>query len=166
VSHLKDDDLVLHYYGEDGSRLVAVERHLQSCAQCARAYEDLARTLNAVRAPEFVEPADDTLVIRQLIRERLNGELSPLDEREPAFAVQVGVITLAWLVPLVYPLAVRALFGSGQWAQRQVAFIPLVVLALIWACAGPALAVFALNHVADRGARRSTRVLVMRGEQV
>ena len=161
MSHLKDEDLVLHYYGEDGPRLVAIARHLRSCAQCARAYDDLAQTLNAVRPPEFVEPADDTLVIRQLIRERLSGQVSPLDVREPMFAAEASVIALVWLVPLVYPLALRALFGSGQWAQAQFAFVPLVVLALVWACAGPGLAVFALNRVADRGSRLSTRVLVM-----
>jgi succinate dehydrogenase/fumarate reductase cytochrome b subunit len=161
VSHLKDEDLVLHYYGEDGPRLVAAERHLQSCAQCARAYDDLAQTLNAVRPPEFVEPADDTLVIRQLIRERLSGHPSPLDEPESMFSAEAGVIALVWLVPLVYPLAIRGLFGSGQWAQTQSAFIPVVVLALMWACAGPFLAVFALNHVADPVARRSTRLLVI-----
>src|SRR6185295_13887069 len=58
VSHLSDDELVLHYYGEDGPRMVAVERHLRSCAQCARAYAGLTRTLNAVTPPELVEPAD------------------------------------------------------------------------------------------------------------
>jgi len=52
VSHLGDEELVLHYYGEDGPGLVAVERHLRTCAQCARAYEALARTLNAV-TPHF-----------------------------------------------------------------------------------------------------------------
>ena len=59
VSHLSDDELVLHYYGEDGPRLVAAERHLRSCAQCARTYETLARTLSAVTPPEFVEAVPD-----------------------------------------------------------------------------------------------------------
>lgn len=161
MSHLEDDDLVLHYYGEDGPRLVVVERHLRSCGRCAGAFDDLAQTLNAVRPPELVEPADDTLVIRQFIGERLRGQSLPLAAREPGFTAEWGVVGLAWLVPLVYPLALRALFGSGQWAQTQFAFIPLIALALMWACAGPFLAVFALNHVADRGARRSTRVLVI-----
>ena len=162
MSHLSDDDLVLHYYGEDGARIVDVERHLRSCAQCARGYEELARTLNAVTPPELVEPADDTLEIRQLIRDRLSGRVSPLVSSRPVLDQEAGVIALVWLVPLAYPWAVQALFSSGRWAQDHVAFVPLVALTLIWACAGPFLAVFALNRLAaDRGRERaSTRVLV------
>jgi len=68
VSHLKDDDLVLHYYGEAGPEMVTTARHLEGCAECARAYEALARTLGAVKPPEFVEVPDDTQAIRQLLR--------------------------------------------------------------------------------------------------
>src|SRR6185295_18410875 len=74
VSHLSDDDLVLRYYGEDGPRIVAAERHLRSCAHCAGAYETLARTLSAVIPPEFVEaPGVDLPAFRQLIRDRSKG---------------------------------------------------------------------------------------------
>src|SRR5215468_8810551 len=52
VKHLNDDDLVLHYYGEGGPDMVAVERHLQSCAQCTDAYDTLTRTLTVVTPPE------------------------------------------------------------------------------------------------------------------
>jgi len=161
VSHLSDDELVLHYYGEDGPRMVAVERHLRSCAQCARAYAGLTRTLNAVTPPELVEPADDTLAIRQLIRERLSSRQSPLSAPRPMFEREAGVIAVVWLVPLLYPLSPQALFSSARWAQEHFVSIPLVALTLIWACAGPFVAALALNRVADRGARRSTRLLVI-----
>jgi len=59
VRHLNEDDLILHYYGEDGPEMVAVERHLQSCAQCTNAYDVLTRTLNVVTAPETVAASDD-----------------------------------------------------------------------------------------------------------
>jgi succinate dehydrogenase/fumarate reductase cytochrome b subunit len=161
VSHLNDDDLVLHYYGEDGSRIVAVERHLRSCAQCAGAYERLARTLNAVTPPEFVEPADDTLAIRQLIRDRLSGHVSPSRSSRPVFG-EIGAIALAWLVPLVYPLALQAVFESARLAQAHLFLSPLVALALLWSCAGPLVAVFALNRLADRHRERaSTRALLV-----
>ena len=48
MTHLSDDELVLHYYGEDGPGIVAAERHLRACARCAHTYEALARTLNAI----------------------------------------------------------------------------------------------------------------------
>jgi succinate dehydrogenase/fumarate reductase cytochrome b subunit len=162
VSHLGDEELVLHYYGEDGPGLVSVERHLRTCAQCARAYEALARTLNAVTPPEYVEPADDTLTIRQMIRERLRDQSSPVGVSESVFGETWGRLALVWLVPLAYPLSLQALFRSGQWAQEHLVFIPLVAVSLLWACAGPFLAVFALNCMAAdrRGQRASTRVLV------
>lgn len=161
MSHLSDDDLVLHYYGEDGPRIVAAERHLRSCAQCARAYAGLARTLDAVTPPEFVEPADDALAIRQLIRDRLSGQPAPLGVRRWLWDGDVGVVALVWLVPLVYPWSLQTLVSSARWAQEHALFVPLAALTLIWACAGPCVAVFALNRmVADRGARTSTRLLV------
>ena len=73
MRHLNDDDLVLHYYGEDGPEMVAVERHLRSCAQCMEAYNALTRTLNVVTppetAPETVGAPDDQSELRQLLRE-------------------------------------------------------------------------------------------------
>jgi succinate dehydrogenase/fumarate reductase cytochrome b subunit len=161
VNHLDDDELVLHYYGEDGSRVVAVERHLRSCWQCALAFAELSRTLNAVAPPEFVEPADDTLAIRQLIRDRLTSDRSPIAVSGPISHQDVGRIALAWLVPLVYPGSLQTLVASARSAQQHVLFVPLAALTLMWACGGPLVAVFALNRVmADGAARTSSRVLV------
>lgn len=161
MSHLSDDDLVLHYYGEDGPRLVAGGHHLRSCGQCARAFDELARTLNAVTPPEVVEPVDDTAVIRQLIHERRSGRPSPLGARRPMFEREAGLIALVWLVLLAYPLSLQSLFSSNRWAEEHLGGIPLVALTLLWACAGPFVAAFALNRIADRGARASTRFIVI-----
>ena len=69
---------------------------------------------------------------------------------------------LVWLAPLLYPVSLKALFSSAQWAQSQVVGVPFVALALMWACVGPLLAICALNHLSfDRGAQASTRVLVV-----
>jgi succinate dehydrogenase/fumarate reductase cytochrome b subunit len=161
VRHLGDEELVLHYYGEDGPVLATVGRHLKTCAQCARAYEALARTLDAVTPPEYVEPTDDTLAIRQMIRARLRDQSPPIVSRS-AFGETTWAGAFVWLVPLLYPWSLQALFNSGRWAQEHFVFIPLVAISLLWACAGPFLAAFALNRMAAdwRGARASTRVLV------
>ena len=60
MSHLTDDELVLHYYDEDGADIVRVERHLESCVDCARAYERLARILISVtpEPPSFTASSD------------------------------------------------------------------------------------------------------------
>lgn len=43
--HLAEDDLVLHYYREDGGAAAA---HLAECAECAAAYAALAADLDAI----------------------------------------------------------------------------------------------------------------------
>lgn len=141
MSHLRDDDLVLHYYGEDGPRLVEVERHLQTCAECAIAYQALTRTLSAVTPPEFIEtpPLDDLWALRQMLRDRAGSR---------ARKVSARFVALVWLVPLLYPLSLPLIVGSGRLAQTQILAAPLVVLALAWACAGPFVAAFALNRAA------------------
>jgi succinate dehydrogenase/fumarate reductase cytochrome b subunit len=151
VNHLSDDELVLHYYGENGSHVVAAERHLRTCPRCARAYETLARSLNAVTPPVFVEPDDDLTTLRQVLSDRFRERSSPF-----------GLVALVWLVALVYPLSLQAIVNSARWSQSHLIGVPLVPLAVIWACAGPLLAAFALNRMAaDRFEALSTRLLVV-----
>jgi succinate dehydrogenase/fumarate reductase cytochrome b subunit len=152
VIHLSDDDLVLHYYGEDGPRLVEVERHLQSCAQCALSHETLARMLGAVTPPAFVEatPVDDLWAVRQMLRERLSAR---------SRRVSAGLLALVWCVPLLHPLSVQALARSGQLAREQWLGVPFVALALAWACAGPFVAALALNRITSAFQSVSTRIL-------
>lgn len=59
--HLTDDDLVLHYYGEE-PRPARVDAHLDVCGGCRQRWEELRQTLAAVteesaagRAPVFGE---------------------------------------------------------------------------------------------------------------
>ena len=153
MSHLTEDDLVLLYYGEDGTRLVNAERHLRSCAHCARAYESLTHTLSAVTPPEIVEAPDDLGELAALLRERSK----PASSRSEA-----GAIALVWLAALVYPFSLQALYGSGRVAQDYAAGTLLVALTTVWACAGPLVATFALNRLTPGGFRRaSARLLVL-----
>jgi hypothetical protein len=56
--HLKDDDLVLHYYGElDAPAETAATAHLAGCQACRDSYTTLQRVLSEVEAaPEPVLP--------------------------------------------------------------------------------------------------------------
>jgi len=47
MSHLNEEQLVLHYYGEEGETLI-VEQHLEECDECRRLYGSLQRTLNSM----------------------------------------------------------------------------------------------------------------------
>ena len=88
MNHLTDDELVLHYYDEDGPDLVRAERHLDTCVDCARAYEGLARTLRAVTPPDVVEAPDDTIAIRRMLLERAGDRESALMARVHAWLTE------------------------------------------------------------------------------
>ena len=54
MSHLTEEQLVLHYYGEEGETL-ETERHLEACGECRALYGSLQHALNlmdAMPAPE------------------------------------------------------------------------------------------------------------------
>jgi len=58
VSHLSEEDLVLHHFGEAEDRAV-VEAHLAECAACRAAQAALRRDLDAVPLPEPPERGGD-----------------------------------------------------------------------------------------------------------
>ena len=160
MSHLTDDDLVLHFYGEDGADIVRVERHLETCVDCARTYEGLARTLRAVTPPAAVEAPDDTAAIRRLLLQRARERDSLVLARAQAWLTEPRAIALAWLVPVLYPLVVPAIF-AGSRSEDALARGVLVVLALLLACAGPAVAVLVLREGPPAGGPHAGRLRVL-----
>jgi succinate dehydrogenase/fumarate reductase cytochrome b subunit len=159
VKHLNDDDLVLHYFGEDGPEMLAVESHLQSCGQCAREYAALTRTLSMVTPPEPVEAPEDGFELRQLLQEVPRA--TPARAGVGQWRAEVGAIVVAWLVPVLYPLSLPALFSIGQRAHEHGAAAGLLVLTLLWACAGPLIAISVLHGISDSFDRASTRLLAL-----
>jgi len=160
VSHLTDDELVLHFYDEDGADIVRVERHLETCVDCARTYEELARTLRAVTPPAIVEAPDDTAAIRRLLLERARERDSSVLARAQAWLTEPRAIALAWLVPVLYPLVVPAIV-AGSRSEDALARGVLVALALLLACAGPAVAVFVLREGPPAGRPYADRLRVL-----
>jgi succinate dehydrogenase/fumarate reductase cytochrome b subunit len=159
VSHLTDDELVLHFYDEDGADIVRVERHLETCVDCARTYEGLAGTLRAVTPPAIVEAPDDTAAIRRLLLARTRQRDSSVLARAQAWLTEPRAIALAWLVPVLYPLVVPAIF-AGSRSEDALARGVLVVLALLLACAGPAVAVLVLRE-SPAGGPHANRLRVL-----
>ena len=59
MNHLSEEELILHYYGEEGDALSS-EKHLEECSGCRELYGSLQRVLNVVdslptpeRGPEY-----------------------------------------------------------------------------------------------------------------
>jgi hypothetical protein len=55
MKHLSEEQLILHYYGEEEGSLGA-ERHLDECEACRALYGSLQRTLNVVDSLPVPEP--------------------------------------------------------------------------------------------------------------
>jgi hypothetical protein len=55
MNHLSEEQLILHYYGEEDDALAA-ERHLDECEACRALYGSLQRTLNVVDSLPMPEP--------------------------------------------------------------------------------------------------------------
>jgi hypothetical protein len=92
--HLKDDDLVLHYYGElDVPAEVAATAHLADCQACRASYATLQRVLAEVEAaPEPVLPEG----FERTVWARL----------EPQLSARTGWMTWFQLTPARLALAV------------------------------------------------------------
>src|SRR5512138_1170510 len=57
--HLKDDDLVLHYYGEmPAPEEARAESHLSACRTCQDSYTRLQRVMALVDSAPAAEPAE------------------------------------------------------------------------------------------------------------
>jgi hypothetical protein len=57
MTHLAEEDMVMHYYGEaDDVRLAGA--HLAECEECRRAFDELSTTLQAMTATEVPERGD------------------------------------------------------------------------------------------------------------
>src|SRR5687767_12222990 len=73
MNHLSDDDLVLHYYGEDERP----RRHLGACPECAGRYHALTSVLQAVTMIDVPERGDQYgLEVWQGIRHRVPAPAS------------------------------------------------------------------------------------------
>src|SRR2546426_2962677 len=77
MTHYKEDDLILYYYGE-GRKRPDIERHLDECGACAATYREIAGTLSMVTEPALPERGDQYgLEVWQRIRHKLPEQEVP-----------------------------------------------------------------------------------------
>jgi hypothetical protein len=115
MNHLSEEQLVLHYYGEEGDTLAA-EQHLESCGECRSVYASLQRVLNIVDGLPLPERAADygERVWRSIEgriparRKRWSGWLPVPVRWAAAGAAFAGLLLVAFFAGRFSPMGKRA----------------------------------------------------------
>jgi hypothetical protein len=108
TDHLTEEQLVLHYYGEEGDTLAA-EQHLEGCEECRHVYVALQRVLNVVDSLPIPERgADYGAQVWQRIERRLPARRRwfwmPAPMRwAAAGAAFAGLLVVAFFAGRSYP---------------------------------------------------------------
>jgi hypothetical protein len=138
MNHLTEEELILHYYGEDedgyavegegpAADALAARRHLEECESCRALYASLERVLNVVDAmpvPEHGPEYERELWrrIRPHIRERRRAAWFswPAPWRWAAAAtVCAGLMALAFLAGRSYPFRQVGVQVAGKQADKN-----------------------------------------------
>jgi len=109
MNHLSEEELILHYYGEEDGDSLAAERHLEGCESCRALYASLQRVLNVVdalpvprRGPEY--GVEVWSRIQPQIPARRRWYILPAPWRWAAVATAcAGLMVAAFLAGRTYP---------------------------------------------------------------
>jgi hypothetical protein len=121
MNHLTEEQLILHYYGEEGDALAA-EQHLDECVECRSLYGSLQRVLNVVDTiPAPARGADyGAQVWRRIepaIAPRRRKWLPRFDWRLAAAAAAMAALLVgAFVAGRVYP---------SKYRSQQLAIMPV-----------------------------------------
>jgi hypothetical protein len=127
MSHLTEEQLVLHYYGEEGEAL-ETERHLDECAECQALYVSLQRALNVVDSlPAPERGADYGAQVWRRIEAKLPARRwwqvwaggAPALRWAFAGAAMVALLTVAFLAGRFYPHPPARLHMAGDAQVRE-----------------------------------------------
>jgi len=131
MNHLSEEQLILHYYGEEGdsatrSDSLAAEAHLEECEECRSLYGSLQRVLNVVdslpvpqRGAEYGGQVWKRIEDRLPRRRRIFG-ISPAPWRWAAASAAFAMLLVgAFLAGRLYPPA-RVVTQAGTQAGMPV----------------------------------------------
>jgi hypothetical protein len=114
MTHCTEDDLILHYYGEEPRRS-AIRTHLARCPECSAAYSSIADTLQFVVEPEVPERDDSySLEVWSRIRARLPERPDPWWRSSFGWAFRWEAITVMATMATV---VVAALMAGRVWPR-------------------------------------------------
>jgi len=109
MNHVTEEQLILHYYGEEGETL-ATEQHLEACGECRSTYASLVRVLNVVDSLPVPDRSEDygaqvwKRIERNLPARRRFGWLMPVPVRwAAAGAAFAGLLVAAFMAGRLYP---------------------------------------------------------------
>jgi hypothetical protein len=113
MNHLTEEQLILHYYGEEGETL-ACEQHLEGCGECRTFYASLQRVLNVVdslpvpdRSPAYGGEVWNRIQSRLPGRRRFQWAAVPGWRWATAGAVMAGLLVAAFVAGRHYPGVTR-----------------------------------------------------------
>jgi hypothetical protein len=98
MTHISDDDLILHFYGENAGGEARIDAHLQTCASCQDAWHDLQETLQLV---DSAVPPDPEAGFERVMWAKVQAALPPPPSTGRWFR-------LRWLAPVAMGAAAIA----------------------------------------------------------
>jgi len=132
MTHLSEEELILHYYGE-AEDPAPVDRHLGECAECRAFYGSLKRVLNVVEAVPVPErgPAYGAEVWERLnpylpVRHRFQWLAAPWRWAAAGVALS-GLLIAAFLAGRSYPTQSRTPMPIAANPQVQERILKLAV---------------------------------------
>lgn len=108
-NHLSDEQLVLHYYGDDENRAI-VTRHLDSCEQCRSALAQLSQLLGAVKTSSAPEPLHG---LEERMWHKVHGRI--IESKRPRW---FGFPVRQWVLGLGLTAALVLAFVAGRFTPR------------------------------------------------
>ena len=111
MTHLNEDDLVLHYYGElDAGGETRAATHLADCGACRGSYATLQRVLAAVDATVVPEPREG---FERIVWARLQPDLAPPAPRRMSWLAWAPM-RAGWAAAVAL-LVIGAFFAGRGW---------------------------------------------------
>ena len=108
MNHLSEEQLILHYYGEEGETLLA-EQHLDHCEECRSLYSSLQCVLNVVdslplpqRGAEYGEQVWKSIESQLPVRRKFWSFPSPFRWAVAGTAI-AGLLVAAFVAGRFYP---------------------------------------------------------------
>ena len=117
MNHLTEEQLILHYYGEEadtaGADALANEHHLEACGECRALYGSLVRVLNVVDSMPVPERGEDYAAqVWSRIERRLPARRRWYSFANPGFRWAITAGALAGLM-------IAAFFAGRFYPQVQ-----------------------------------------------